>query len=354
MSAIPPLMLSRAIAVIVGLSACASTPPSARSERRPSPLTPPSPGAEVAAPPPSACWARGRPQAPRPSTAPAQDGACVSLDENELASVEARVRRDFVRHRKPSKLFVDFACDVATAPARDVFLEESPGDRGFRIVRFRRERDRVAIRVIDASTPRGSVLGATSDLKAFDAILQKSRVALLVRPHLITIQTAGAIGSGDGWVSTAVVRLKLSIVDEAGRITERGFTGRETGEAQEELLPMRLASEPLDHLLSTTKLVEEPATDDDRQMFTQRLVAAQTEAPWLDYVTLAATYGTIDAVPTLVTLLRRPADPGDAQLRRAALDAIAAITGWNASIAPNGTARTVDATIQAVIAGCQP
>ncbi|MBA3542339.1 MAG: hypothetical protein H0T79_22175 [Deltaproteobacteria bacterium] len=328
------------------------------------------PPAPVVAPPPLAdarptsgaqCWAKGRPTLapPQPATDPAP--SCNALDMGEHAKVEARVRKEFVVYEKPSKLVVDFGCDVASEQVREVVFEDGSGHGGsLRIVRFRREPDSVIVRMIDSAHYRDAHLGirtATVDLAKFDALIASSRVALLARPHLIRlVDPKRGIGIGGGAGSSNDFHLALAIIDLEGKVTAGQFTGYSSSLGQERSLPLRLASAPIEQLLAATTFRDEVATDADRQMFMAQFTRTMRGDPywWVKerYVALAAELGTLAAVPTLVALLDAPAGASEDRTRAAAVDAIIALTGWNARLAPDGSTRSPEATIAAVRADC--
>ena len=348
------------LAAIAGLVLACSTPTPRCPTCTPSvAVVIPEEAADAAVPRASACWVKGT---PKPAAVAASlDPSCAPFDPVELALVEARVRKEFIVYVKPSKLIVDFGCDAAGADVRDVVFEDGSGHGGtLRIARFRREPDRVSVRMIDSShyfDARIDVQTATIDLRAFDALVASARVALLVRPHLVRLQDRSG-GTGGMPSSSHDFHLRVSIIDDDGGVTDRKFTGYDRGSEQERILPMRFASEPFQKLLAATTFATVPATEEDRAWFTARLAIALGGDPywWVleRYVTLAAKLGTIDAVPFLVTALR--AKPGASQdrAREAALAAIAAITGFDPRLDASGKVRPIADAVAAAIAECGP
>ncbi len=198
------------------------------------------------------CWTKGRPSKTAPTRVLDAHPYCARLDMNEVARVEARVRKDFVVTEPPSKLVVDFGCEVAHGTVQEVFFEDGSGHGGtLRIVRFKRDGGRIV---------------------SFDALIKSVRVPLLVRPHLVRMFDPNAKSLHVGGVSSSSrdFHLRLSFVDEEGRVTDRGFTGYESSTAQGDILPMNLATEPIQKLLAATSFTTAPATDEDRRMFTER------------------------------------------------------------------------------------
>lgn len=334
----------------------------------------PVPSATVAAVVPSSaplgtgvCWPKGRPSAVAARTKDAQHPFCARLDLDEVARVEARVRKDFVLTDAPSKLVIDFGCDAAYGKARDVFFEDGSGHGGsLRIVRLSPEGGRVVATMIESQhyqLPKSVIVRtAELDARAFEALVKSVRVPLLVRPHLVRMfdPRARSTHTTGGSRTTRDFHLRLTIVDEEGRVLDRGFTGYDGTAAQADILPMTMATEPILKLVAATPFVTIPATDDERRMFTERFAVTLSGDPgwWIRerYVALAAELGTVDAVPHLVGLVKANADAkGEgSELRTldAAIDAIAKLTGWNPRVDGAGKPRTTAQAAAAVLAEC--
>ncbi len=351
------------LAIVIVVGSCSSkqapcpaapVPPAAVAVDEPPPAAPPAPPA-----PGRRCWASGRPTPP----VAAKDEApyCAPFDMRILARVEARVKKEFVVREQPSKLIIDFGCDAAYGDAKDVFFEDGSGHGGsLRLVRFRVEPDHVDVRAVGSSHYHGAgleVVAGSVDRKTFDALLGEARVAMLARPHLVRlVDPTGGLGTMGMSGSSNDFHLRLTIVDEEGRATDRHFTGYDGSEEQETILPMRFATAPIVKLLDATKLTPAPITAADRSFFTARLIATMAGDPfwWVTerYVANAAQLGTFDAVPALVALLRAPTGASEDRTREAALDAIAAITGWDPWLDDAGARRPVAAATAAALAEC--
>jgi hypothetical protein len=317
-----------------------------------SPSKPPASSKPVSPSPPNLCWARGRPKPPSPP--PAKAIFCNGFDEKEVARVEKRLRKEFEIRERPSKLVIDFGCDEASSDFREVFFEDGSGHGGsLRLVRFRREGQRIAVREIRSRhyDDKGlQILAGETDAPAFDALVDRARVALLAKPHLVRLRPPdGSLGLGGWSFSSADFHLRMSIVDGQGNLTERRFSGYGGSGSQEVSLPMGIASEPVQKLLGAMALSPVAIRDDDRQWFTTRLLRTVAHDPawWVleRFVADAAVLGTLDAVPALATLAAAPGD--NARLRDASLEAIAAITGWDPR-----KARTPEEAARAAVREC--
>lgn len=356
---------------VVGLTACGARPvcpapaPVAVAVAPPAPpaaVTPTAPDAPWPRPP-SPCWARGRPHPAVVTKKPAEREYCAPLDADEVGRIEQRVRKDFVIHDKPSKLIVDWGCDEAYGSPRELVFESGSGHGGsLRIVRMQWSPSGVVtVRRIDSShhgTPHLSLETAETTAAKLEPLLEKSRVAMVVRPHLVRLAVKNGGGSGGASFSSNDFHLLLRITDEKGKVSQGTFTGYDSSSSQERILPMRYATEPLVALLATLSFRAEPATDDDRAFFTDRFLATLANEPywWVRerYVHLAGSLGTPDAVPALALLAQQNGDASVGRTRDAAIDAIEGITGWKARVSSSGAARTTDEAARAVAEECVP
>jgi hypothetical protein len=320
--------------------------------RVPDPVATPARGAK--------CWAKGKPS---PIPGPKQDEYpfCNAFDTRIFASVESEVKKAYVITEAPSKLVVDFGCDLANDDVAEVWFEDGSGHGGsLGLVRMVVGEDKVDVRVLDSSHYYGAGLAlkrGSIDRKVFDTWLARARVAMLAKPHLIRLvdpKGPASIGSMSG--SSNDFHLRLTIVDRAGHRTDRGFTGYESTGEQDDIIPMRLATEPLQVVLEKMKVTDEVATDEDRRFFTARFADTMADKPywWVGerYVANAATLGTIDAMPALLATLRAPAGASEDRAREAALVAIAAITGWDPTLDDTGKERPVADAVKAALEEC--
>lgn len=311
----------------------------------------------VATAPRGLCWARGKPQ--MKVTAPKASTYCAPFEEAELKRVEARLRRDFRGLEKHSRLIVDFGCDTASAQVREVLFESGNGHGGsLRLVRLQRESARVVVRMIErlqySHEPSTRVKLAELEPGAFDRAIEQARVAMLARPHLIHLRTSQG---GASFSSRDDFHVRIALTDPEGNTLDGQFTGYPSGREQERWLPMQLAAEPLAKLIQTATLQEVTASDEDRAYFSGRFVLTMSETPdwWVKerYVAIAATLGTMDVVPALARLASTPGDGSVKRTRTAAMEAIAAITGWDPRV-DEGTPRSDEEAARVAVVECVP
>jgi hypothetical protein len=295
---------------------------------------------------------------PKPAASP----SCTPLAAQEVAIVEARIRREFA-DEKSAKLVVDFGCDAAARDASEIVFESGSGHGGtLELVRFRSEAGgRVTIRRLGwshyAKPQRLTIERAETTRANFDGMLAKSRVALVARPHVVRLMARdGSIGLGVVSMSSVDFHLLLRIEDEQGRITESRFTGYASSGEKERFVPLRVATEPVTKLLEALSFLSDTATAEDRAFVTTRFLATMTTSPawWIRerYVALVGELGTVDAVPALVALVSQKGDAGSDRTREGAIDAIARITGFDARTDENGKPRTTDEGAQRIVEEC--
>jgi len=296
----------------------------------------------VVVPPPvheSACWKKARPKTIVLEKKEDYE-YCSGIDGAEMARVEARIRKDFVVHRKPSKLVIDFGCDsISSAPASEVIFEDGSGHGGtLRIVRFRRAAQHVDVKMIASShyyNKATEISSAQMPARDFDSMVAQARVAVLAKPHLVPLALPpGAAHASGGSHSSNDFHLGLRLTDDEDHAIERHFTGYEGSDAQGLILPMRMATERFEASLSSLAFTKDPAVADDvRDLFVRRFLYAMENQPfwWITerMVALAAQLGTIDIVPVLVKIAQKKGEASADRARPVALDAIAALTGWD-------------------------
>lgn len=314
---------------------------------------------EAEAPPPAPpektlCWAKGKPAA-SPAKEPAAASACRPFTEQVLLRAEARIRRETPINFKPSRLYIDVQCDPTTAALRDLVYEDGDATKGtLRIVQVRElESGEWNVRVIESQHARGQrrleLKGGTFKALELRTAVDAARTSLHVRPNLVAVRNAQLPTSADGTTASPMYQ-RVTVEDIEGHVVDRMYTGMPTVSSQHQRLPISGAILAIDDALakSKTKLAPVEETDDDRALYVRRLALAMAlpaNEAWIKerYVGLAPTFGTVDALPYLVPQLAN-----DDALREPTLDAIAAITGWNPRVAPDGKERTTtDAAVAA-------
>jgi hypothetical protein len=321
------------------------------------PALPPRPPIEPAIVRGEKCFARGRPRATLPASTDVS--SCGALDATEVKRAEEELRRRFVAYEKPSKLVVDFGCDVAHSEAAEIVVEDGSGHGGsLRIARLVRAGNVFTVRTLSSLHYRKkglSVTDATVPAAQVDAIIAQARVQMLARPHLVLLTSPRDALVLTSSFSSNDFHLRLSIVDDAGRMTDRFFTGYPSSSSQEERLPLEIATEPLLALLSALPATASEVSDEDRTFFSARMrLMAQGHAEWWvkeRFAEDARELGTVDTIPALVAIAREKSN-GNTRRQDLAIDVLAKITGWNARIAEDGTTRTTDEAARALEEDC--
>jgi hypothetical protein len=302
----------------------------------------------VAAPPRerTLCWAKGKPHI-EPVPAPPAATGCRPFTEQLLLRAEARLRRETPITFQPSKLYIDVQCDPTTAVLEELVYEDGDATTGsLRIVQLREiENGDWTVRMIESvhakDQRRLEIKGGTFKASELRTPVDAARISLHVRPNLVAIKNKQTRIRQDGSTGSRTY-LRVTVEDVEGRVADRLYVGEPTTSSLHQRLPIIGAISAIDDALAKakTKLAPVEETDEDRAMYRRRLALALALPPgeaWLKerYVNLATTLGTVDAIPLLVTLLDY-----DDSLRDSALEAVAAITGWNPRVAPDGTERS--------------
>lgn len=317
------------------------------------------------APHASACFRHGRPKAievQKKEEAP----FCAGIDGAELARVEARIRKDLVVHWKPSKLVIDFGCDVLAPDVRDVVLEDGSGHGGtLRIAHFVRGPSSVNVRLIASSHyyNAGTVISTARMGPAdFDALVAHARVAVLARPHLIPLaQPPNTVLGGSASFSSNDFHLRLALTDDAGHVIDRSFTGYDSSMEQEAVVPMRIATERFEAAIDSLQFAPEAGpTDADKELFARRFLAAMKNDALTDwwvrerFVALAGALGTVDIVPALAQVAEEKGAGAADRNRPVALAAIATLTGWDPRKDDMGKVRAIDDAAALAAQECAP
>ncbi len=310
----------------------------------------------------SRCYPEGRPK-PAPPTLPAT--FCQSFDKHDLARVEAQVRKEVVIGNKTDKLVIDFGCDAAHGPVREIVFEQGSGHGGtLELTRLRTGSDHYAATRISSAHYSGARLEVEHSqlsASALDAALAGARVAMLAKPHVVPVfDPASGIGGGSFSFSSNDFHLGLVITDDGGRSNARSFTGYDSSSEQTEIVPMRLATVPIQKLLSAATWTLAKPDDDDRTFFTERLLVTLSAEPywWVRerYLANAKALATRAAVPALSAQVLRPIADGasgsDVRSRELAIEALATLTGWDPRRDERGGQRTMTEVLAAVRHEC--
>ncbi len=267
---------------------------------------------------------------------------------------EARVRKETQIAVKPSRLYIDVLCDPTTGALRELIYEDGDSRQGTLRIVWLREIDRGDwnVRVIESVHARGQrrveLKGGTIKALELRAPVDAARVALHVRANIVPIRNDSIGVRGTFGTTGASVYARMTVDDEEGHVVDRVYAGLLDTGSQIARLPIVAAIATIDDALAKPKNKLGPIeeTDEDRAMYLRRLplaLALPAGESWIKerYVNLATTFGTVDAIPLLAPLLAaEPVNAGDNGARESALDAIAAITGWNPRVAPDGKERT--------------
>ena len=200
------------------------------------------------------------------------------------------------------------------------------------------------------------ISSAQMSVADFDAMVAQARVAVLAKPHLVPLALPpGAVHVGGGSYTSNDFHLGLRLSDDEGHAIDRHFTGYDSSDTQDEILPMRMATERFEALLGTLAFTKEPAaTDDDKDLFVRRFLVAMRDKPfwWITerFVALAGELGTIDIVPTLAKIAQNKGDASAERTRPVALEMIATLTGWD----PRKDAKDEDEAAANALKECAP
>ena len=196
----------------------------------------------------------------------------------------------------------------------------------------------------------------------FEALIARTRVALVAKPHLVLLYNPKSLGISLGGISTSShdFYLRLHLVGSTTHPIDRAFSGYDSSDAQDQTLPMRLATAPIDALLASLPLAPQPTiTADDKALFSRRFLATMSDAPkqywwWVEerFVALAPRFGTIDIVPLLAKIATWPSGSSSDRIRPVALEAIATITGWDPRVDEHGKTRSTEEAARIAVKEC--
>jgi hypothetical protein len=319
---------------------------------------------------PNRCYptgALGAASAEPPTAAAAPGTSCRPFARAKLTNAEASLRRSYQPIYGDSRVIVDFPCDpVEQVSQIDLELAEQRSLR-LELLRFTRPPEGGDFRVlgveIRAAEPGEPASGDQRfDVKTVQLELAASALDLedVRTPLMATInevQFSDHLPSVKGFTGPSIRRLVRvqgrdrhlvrgregleQAVEFSPVHFERSYTGEAESIAQKYYLPLDLAAAPL--------LAAVPAgafgttvTDECRALIGERFEASFDAAPdWLRelFLGLASRIGSSRMIPALV----RVAQSGPEPQRVLAVNALAAITGWDARTDAKGTPRPLAA-----------
>lgn len=310
-----------------------------------------------------------RPEVTPPSAPPAAN--CRTVAPAIRTKLEAALRPLYQPHLRPSVVQVNLTCDPLAETLHEVVIETGNGADGtLSLWRLTRAADHWSI--VGASIYIG-VQGCDAGYLSSDACLirvghaeassaEVETVLPLVRAALLASMQDRPAGRGPlGSVlalSTSDVHRLVRLEDDEGRLLERTFTGYEdNGPGQVDRLAASQAAAPLLALLERVRLERRAPTEAESSLFASRYAAALQHRPaaWVEerLLKMAARLGTPDLLPSLVTLAQVPRDAAPDRRAVAAVNALAAITGWDARFDTEGQPRPLAEVAMAYETECR-
>ena len=304
---------------------------------------------------------------------------CRGLFDSELRAVEAALRKQYTPHLVPSRIFVSFSC-VPACDALSIVLESADEREQtlFLVGLFAHgmsgtDYDTTALRLAlvrqaSSRTGYGSQTGEVFAVEAAHGPLASSafgleRVRTALAATIQEVPLAGFMGGSRGTSGThhlhRLLRDSCSLLDQSSDagLLERRYSGlnESTSATDSALLPIELASEPI---LNAVKKLHfgQPAASSEAQRFERLLFATRFQStfanaePWLRelYLGLAARVGEPQLVPSIL----ESALHGPKRQQELAIDALAAITGWDRRLDPEGRPRDLADVAREYAAEC--
>jgi hypothetical protein len=280
------------------------------------------------------------------------------MDGAALRWAESTLRSRYEPVATHSRLFVDFRCDPVSDTPREIVIESGWG-HGHTLVLWRLTRtdpdQPYQARGISFRWTRGGyteysysiaedfellLAHGEIDARAIDAHIERSRTAFATILHEIDLIPPPGAGLGmRGRFSTADTHLLIRFADRDAWL-ERSYTGYMGSRAQSDLLPLRLAHEPLDKATSKIPWASAAPTDEDRAFFVDRFLATfgPDQGWWVRerFLALASRLGTAELIPSLLGAAAKTEGREPVQ----AINALAAITGWDIRYDDQGKPRS--------------
>ncbi|HEU4409733.1 MAG TPA: hypothetical protein VFS43_31050 [Polyangiaceae bacterium] len=313
------------------------------------------------------------PPAAVPPESPASvAGRCRPPSAEAKAPVRARLLRAFEREHDGSRVDVWFGCDRLGPEVDEIVFERGSGHGGslelWRLRRAREGRPRYELLGLGAQAyhvrpgePAAQAFRGEVDAGRVEAALPSVRAALVALPREIEAPPPpGYLIRGMRYVTSSNdVHVSVELRDAAGARLERSFTGYGGSSGQEEHLPMSIAGEALSAIVDGAGAEAASVDEEARAFFAGRLRRAAASEPywWVGerLALLAASFGSAAALGPLLSMARAPA--GDASVERSrglALDALAALSGWDARRGEGGVRRPDGQAAEAYAEACGP
>jgi hypothetical protein len=287
-------------------------------------------------------------------TAPTPPGACVPVPAHHAAGARAKLAKRYSPTAPRARLVVTFACDPLSGPPTEVIYEYGSGHgQDLALVRLRRQGAALeALRI--ALPPYGlaqdpalyKVERGSAPAAALDGLLPAARALLLAKLHeRIQADETGR----SGFFSSGDFHSLILLKDAAGHVVERAFSGYPSSETQLRSMPMAEISELLYPFVDGIRWERAEVEDDARAFFVARFLAAGLvphpgRAEWWvreRLVMLAEHAGTPALVPSLAELALVAGDASVARTREHAVNALAALAGFDARKDALGEGRAV-------------
>lgn len=322
-------------------------------------------------PPPDRCYPKGRPPPAPPPRLPAPL-PCRARDPGVEQPLAALLASRYRPTGKGSRIDVRFGCDWLEEGIRRVVIERGAlHARTLEIWQLTRA---------EARPPRYDVVGIAYERRPMhwmgEPLFQVARGALLaadVEAALPEVRAALVAEMREvfprlprmrwGFMRGSPSHTAVRVEDAAGRAIELRHVGQETSGKQGRFLPAQRALERLAPLLEPFSWERRPADEGMRALFTERFLLAEESfrelgAWWTPerWAGLSRWLGTPALIPSLLRLLPIPPEKKDDSRaqdnREAALAALAALTGWDARVAADGTKRSPEEAARDYLEAC--
>jgi hypothetical protein len=306
--------------------------------------------------------------APVSRVTPRKAAPCHRAPREIAAALRAELDGRYLRGFANSTLQVTFPCDGLGPVIREIVIETGEGHGGslelWRATRGTRGYDVRGIvyqggSLTQSARPHAIATGTVAH-QALE--LERVRAALVAKPREVRPRPARGVVDSPSWtLSSRDFHVVIRLVDDAGRVLERRYTGYAGSDGQDVYLGPELA---LEALAPITQLSASPLApgDPDRALFAERFLAA---APHFDdeyawwvmerMVDLSRALGSRALIPALLTrLVVDEPTRSRVDARRDAVDALARITGWDARGGPAGARSSDEDAAAAYLAACRP